>query len=298
MGNEENDGTQDVRQFDASGAARVARTLRGDMPRIDAVAILSAANPVGKSLSTREQSQCDIALRHDLVGYTVRQIKGRYGPLENPYLIPNIDRKEIIGLAARRGQASIIYGQRHGEGAVEGLQFDWISTSDEVPGQPSIGHVIATRMICLARTSDAAQPPAHQARNDWTEHTSQPFVIPFFDDGAVTSTFRGGRVLCYFKDEFPDTSKVQEALERFIACDQFLTERLHAIARGERFTDLHQRRGIHHLRLCELYEAVGDWKPFPMFSWEDDWNDAVPEPPENPSEIFMASTPPGFTNLS
>lgn len=113
-----------------------------------------------------------------------------------------------------------------------------------------------------------------------------PFAIPYFDEygDQDAEEFRGGRVLTYYRAEIPPSPEAQTALKRVLECDARLRELRRNIAAGRQgtggqFSGLYPARGVHHLRLVELHEALGDWRPFPMFSWADAWNEEHRIPP-------------------
>jgi len=265
----------------SEAARRLARTLHGDVPRIDCLGIVSAAQPpVGESAEpatmARENSRRSIELRQGLL-QTFRQIKGQYGLLDNPFLVVNISREEVIRLGRLFGQAAVIHAKRHARGN-GGMTFKLIS---------SVGTVLGTCVKVLRREGGGAearrieqseppdQPPpssssevAEQAWQVESESHGQRFIIPLFDDGNETE-FRGARRLNYYRHEIPPTPQIQEALERFEDSDRALAEALRQHLTGRFF---YCRRGDHKLRLIALHKSLGNWLPSPMFSWEDQWN--------------------------
>lgn len=241
--------------------SRLARTLSGDIPRIETVGILSAANPRGASLPAEENIGRNRALRNALATYGVTQIKGSFDAFLNPYIVANIARELLLSLGARFEQERVIFGQRHNKDDNTGMLFTLLATGVE---EGSAGAVVAERRVFLAG-QQAGSPPSSMG-----EHL---FALPYFDDAAQGEELRGAQVLTYRREEVPGTPQAQEVLNRFLARDRLLKQVLSAQRANPTSTDhyLYQRRGDQNLCLIELHKLMGNWRSFPLFSWEHAW---------------------------
>ncbi len=286
MANTDERGDQKVGCDDESGAARLARLLHGDVPRIDTIGILTAANPLKSRTPEHDNKRRNLGLYRDLVTYGIRQMQGLHGQMENPYLVANISRERVIELGSRHSQGSVIVGRC--DRTRNGVTFELVSMSATPSGQGSVGTVIATRrtfLQSLHRTNGpngrdpaligneygtrSGEPCDDGGEHIDSEHDGRRFIIPFFDDGPLNSEYRGSRVLNYYRHEIPRTTEAQQVLERFLARDRAL-QRLLAEP-GTTGHALYDRRGDQNLRLIELHELMGGWKRFPLFSYEDTW---------------------------
>ena len=249
---------------------RLLQTLHGDVPTIHTVAILSAALLDSRSdeQGIRERNiRRNADLLDDLATYSTRQIKGRIGPLDNPSVVANLPRTRLVELGVKYGQNAVIFGYRKG-GKKLGMGFEWICT-DAARG--TIGHVIATRrMLLIPRARDEER--GHLDHGDESEvfsilNKGCPLEIPFFDEDAVhEEDLRGGKVLTYRRADIPAHAK--PVLDAYLAAETQLAEALHE--RGRTGHYLHARHGVLANARTALFQAMGDWKPFPLV-WERTW---------------------------
>ena len=250
--------------------SRLVATLRGDVPTIHTVAILSAAldDALEQSEVMKKNVQRNADLLVDLATYSTRQIRGRFGPLENPYVVSNSPRTRLVELGVKYGQDAVIFGYRKG-GKTLGLGFEWICTSTR---RGTVGNVEATRTLFL----EPRQPVGHdEPRGGVNEGDSvslrakgAPFVIPFFDeDEDGEADWRGGTVLTYRRDDLPDTPQVQEAMVGVVREEAFLRD---AQRRKEPSHCLYTRRGALNNRLRDLHQIMGNWIEYQL-QWERTW---------------------------
>ena len=137
----------------AGGYARLAQTLRGNVPTIDSVGILTAANPSGRQSDARENIRCNAELLHDLATYAVRQTRGKFGRLENPCVVSNLPRVKLVELGVKYAQDTVIFARRKG-GERLGMGFELICTDAK---RGTVGNVEATRSMFL----EPRQPVQH-----------------------------------------------------------------------------------------------------------------------------------------
>ncbi len=286
MGNTDDTEVHKVGRDGKSVAARLARILHGDVPWIETVGILTAANPLKSTTPENDNKRRNLGLYRDLLTYGIRQMRGWFGRMENPYLVANISRDRVIELGSKHAQESVIVGRC--DRTRDCVMFELISTSADLSGRGPMGTIISARRTFLqcqhgtsspddqgpALLEDAGGARHTEARdnggeNVYSEHDGRQFMIPFFDDTFLKSEYQGSRVLNYYRHEIPCTTEAQQVLERFLARDRALHSLLSKSKVGGHA--IHDRRGDQNLRLIELHELMGGWKRFPMFPYEDTW---------------------------
>ena len=257
-------------QVPAARCPRLVNTLRGDVPTIHTVGILTAAltdDLLDERAPTPQNIRRNADLLADLGTYSTRQIKGRFGALVNPSVVANLPRARAVELGVKYGQAAVIFGYRKG-GKRLGMGFEWICT-DEAAGP--LGHAVATRRMLLTPHAPNADRD-HPDEGDENEVFSVrckgcPFVIPFFDeDAAREEDFRGGKGLTYRRTDLP--THARPALDAYLAAEAQLAEALRERDRTGHY--LYVRRGVFANARVALFQAMGDWKPFPL-RWERTW---------------------------
>ena len=138
---------------------------------------------------------------------------------------------------------------------------------DEAGGQ---ARVVAVRMAYVQQHESLGESDEHHA-----EGRAIPFLIPGFDLPRThrTPCFAACGTSRTTREDIPDTPETREASTRFLARDRLLVETLAKVKKGENITAryVYDRRGDQNLRLIELHELLGNWKPFPLFSYEDTW---------------------------
>ena len=254
----------------AARYARLLQTLRGDAPTIHTVAVLTAALIESRSdeqVMRQENIRRNADLLGDLKGYSTRQIKGRFGSLENPSVVVNVPRGRVVELGVKYEQDAVIFGYRKG-GQRLGMGLEWICTNE---ADGTVGHALATRRMLLV---PHARDEDRKHVNDGTENAvfsihsnGHPFEIPFFDeDAGREEDFRGGRVLTYRSADIP--AHARAALRTYLDAEAELAEALRERSRTGHY--LYVRRGIVGNARTALFRAMGDWKPFPLL-WERTW---------------------------
>ena len=109
-------------------------------PKIKTLGILSASNNAGLTLSASQNDRRDEALRLDLAGYRLRQVRGDFGRVDepllslvNPFVVANVAREIVVTLGAKYHQFHVIYGQEEGEGKDWAMRFELVGADWEAP---------------------------------------------------------------------------------------------------------------------------------------------------------------------
>ena len=82
---------------------------------VKTIGIITAENPGEKHYvkATNERRNQDLTDYFEKKGYNVLPLKGRFlGKQENPFMLLNITRHELVAAAAKFGQESVIWGQK------------------------------------------------------------------------------------------------------------------------------------------------------------------------------------------
>lgn len=97
-----------------SGRARMLQVLNGVAPKIFTLGIITAKNPMGTSLGKDENKEKNERFYRTLRAgyYGVKQHKGKYGNLENPYMIYNITFDILLKYAQDYHQEQFIFGEK------------------------------------------------------------------------------------------------------------------------------------------------------------------------------------------
>lgn len=150
--------------LDEGGYSRLVRSLAGLEPNIESIGIITAENPMAQALSRRENKLRNIQLANDLreMGYGFYQIRGKYGNLERPFVIPNIEREDIVNLGEKYGQDSVI----------------WVIKTEK----GSLAELIETHGDQAVVRSRVILPLAADVDDFYSIYKGRKFVIPFFDD--------------------------------------------------------------------------------------------------------------------
>lgn len=189
---------------------RILNILRGDVPQVKTMGIMTGWNPLGQSVSPQENNSLNRNLIDKLraahyKGFKVESpVYGQFGNLEKGYLIPHISKEFLVELASDFCQKAVIFGTRkekEGEGYVE---FEWIETSAEdcKSATPESYATTQTRNIVLAgetaqkRTdfySASPYPVDIENKKPKPGVTPRKFWIPFFDDDYATASYQAGK---------------------------------------------------------------------------------------------------------
>jgi hypothetical protein len=199
-----------------SGYAKVANTMRGLVPSIEAVGIFTAQNPEGKPADSKTNQVLNDALEKDLrkkrLGF--RMVDGEYGTHEDTFFIPNISRDESVELGAKYRQKEIIWGGKEtyikNGNTYTGMKFELIDTL------VNIGHINSERWIFINDNN----------RDDnYTEVKGRRFYIPYYDEPTndegdiigksptVDARWEDGAGIINYNNESMDLAKVNKINE-------------------------------------------------------------------------------------
>ncbi len=185
------------------GYSRLVQIISGMVPNVKTIGIVTWENPMGVPLSSEENNKRNEKLTNTLKrgAYSYRHIKGKYGVYENPFMIHNISKRDIIELGKLGKQESIIYGHFEDK---DGMTFDLINCSS--------GSIISTRRIWKSLNKGEV--------DYYSEFKGRKFVIPFFDEDSIDKHFERGRVVAdhnvYAEHKYPQSicTKINEIYNR------------------------------------------------------------------------------------
>ena len=157
--------------------------MLGFRDNINSFSIITAENPMGKEYSKKENIIRNQELENNIRngGYGYNRIKGKYGNIENPFLIYNISVGNLLRLALEYKQESVIYSKIINKGQPE---FQYWETNKN-PMQVSQYKKKSIRKIYLDVKRD----------DYYSEFKGNKFIIPFFDDVTNDSKFHDGYLI-------------------------------------------------------------------------------------------------------
>lgn len=204
--------------------------LRGDVPNVNTLAILTGWNPMGQNADSRQNNAANKKLKDSIksahfYSFPVSQpIVGKYGSIENSFLIPHIDRNTTIALASRFKQEAVIFGtkqkDKHNQDYID---FEWVQTSlspDEAEGMDSVPpetyktldrrKVVVTGQSAQSREDFYSATPFPQGGKDGKDKkgrkvNQRKFWIPFFDEDHADAEYSFGKRSI----NFPSAQSVQ-----------------------------------------------------------------------------------------
>lgn len=163
--------------LDEGGYTKLVRSLAGMEPSIDSVGIITAENPKAQELPASENRERNKDLARELrnLGYGFYQVRGKYGNVEKPFVIPNVSKDDVMKLGAQYDQDSIIYVEK----TPEGSKAELIGTADNE-------YDIKSQVIL---------PLATDVTDFYSLYKGRKFVIPFFDDVFQDKALVKGKVV-------------------------------------------------------------------------------------------------------
>jgi hypothetical protein len=160
-------------EFDEAGAPRTLQIMRGMVPKVRTLGFITAENPHGQSekpdVNNKMNRQLESILKDGLWGY--QKIKGKYGSVENTFLVRNISRDDLLRYGNRFNQESVLFGQYFEDEGRYGMKFQLLSSENN-----SIGDVMGERNVYISREG---------ADDFYSEVKGRKFQIPFFDVTSV-----------------------------------------------------------------------------------------------------------------
>lgn len=173
------------REVGEGGFSRVMTTMRGAIPKIKTIGILTAENPCAQKLTSQENNVRNAKLEKILGSYLFgyRKVKGKYGNMENSFLVNNITKSQLMQLGDEFVQESIIFGDYFEEGEKFGMLFSMIRTHTCDSDEP-VGTIMGQRKVFIDRNNED---------DFYSEIKGRRFQIPFFEvptfddkDGTIT----------------------------------------------------------------------------------------------------------------
>lgn len=160
------------------GYSRIAQIISGIIPSVKTIGIVTWENPMNTPLSATENNKRNKKLADTLKrgAYSYRHIKGKYGVYENPFMVHNISKLDIIELGNLGKQESVIYGHFESTG---GMTFDLIDCNS--------GSIISTRKIWKGLDRGEV--------DYYSEFKGRKFIIPFFDEDSINKHFERGKIV-------------------------------------------------------------------------------------------------------
>ena len=183
-----------------SGFNRIMNILSGNVPAIDSISFMTAANPYGEQLSSQEnlERNKDLArwLRRRGLGFI--RIRGRFGGPEKSFIVNNITKDETIAAGKEFEQEAVIYGEKTFDenGMPTGFRFYYIEGDQ----------VVQVRDVVLSGEEV-------QDREDFYSQERQSagrkFLIPFFDEEYEIDNIEEGNHNFIFLPTLTDQQKVE-----------------------------------------------------------------------------------------
>lgn len=163
--------------LEEGGYTKLVRSLAGLEPSIDTVGIITAENPMAQKFSPKQNKLRNQELAEELreLGYGYYQVRGKYGNVEKPLVVPNITKDDIMRLGSAYEQDSVIFVQKTPKGSIAEL----IETHGD-------NYSVKSRVIL---------PLAQDVEDFYTTYKGRKFVIPFFDDIFQDKALIQGRIV-------------------------------------------------------------------------------------------------------
>lgn len=218
-----------------SGYSRLMSVMSGLVPTVKTFVIVTWENPMGKEMSSAFNKEAGENLRSMLKrgNFSYRQIKGRYGNFENPFIVFNVslNTAKNIGFEHEKyKQDAIIYGNRYSEEQKEGMIYRMIYSDN----RPSL-----ERRVWKSLNKDS--------EDMYSEYKGRKFIIPFFDDNEKHMIFLNGKKSpiveegnIYYEKDFTQKSikKLDDMAEKLL--DEQGSGYSLYINRGELSLELHK----------------------------------------------------------
>jgi hypothetical protein len=203
--------------------SRVVRMLKGDVPTVDQVAIMTAHNPMGQTATPEQNNKANTRLRADLRqsnfiaahrrsnkgimggGFGGGEIEGKgkfSGNIEDSFLIPHMSREIAIHFARKYKQLSFIWGKKiRDEKGGTTMRFEYIEAKNPNDAENTPYETTQTRDVVVTGAEAQDRSDNYTAinagdkdkQNSPTLGGNRKFVIPFFDDKYKTAKNANGK---------------------------------------------------------------------------------------------------------
>ena len=175
---------------------KILKALRGDVPHIKQMGILTAQNPLGVEGTPQENNFRNRELvtrlrRMNFRGWPVdpKEIMGKFGNTEDSFFVPHISREDLVALGANFGQRSVIWGTKQTGEEGSFVRFEYIDTpADKEPVDPTsyrtsqIRDVILSGSEVSSRDDNFSAKPYPRSPIKQAGANIRKLAVPFFDD--------------------------------------------------------------------------------------------------------------------
>jgi hypothetical protein len=153
-----------------SGFPRVKNMMMGNVDNVNTIGIITAENPMGQSApkQTNLEQQANLKQRIRNLGLGFIQIKGVYGNTENPLVIPNITKKDLLRLGKEFDQESVISGEKEQDETKTYFRWDYVECENN--------HVVSSVY------KNISGKDVESRENFYSAVKNRKFYFPFFDD--------------------------------------------------------------------------------------------------------------------
>lgn len=201
-----------------SGAARALNAMRGLVPSIHSIAIITAENKNDTQQSAEENNKQNKELKKLLSyghhGYQYIEL-GKYGGVpEHGFMVRNVSRYYAIELGKMFEQDSIIYGEKFEDETYYGMYFEMIGTDVN----KNLLKILGTNKVFVNRQNET---------DFFSQIKGRRFQIPFFDKSYDEASWEKGTIIGK-KDEMDkdDVDKIEDLNEQTINAPGSLSYRL------------------------------------------------------------------------
>lgn len=206
--------------------------LRGDVPNVDQLAILTAHNPMGKQATPEENNRANARLRNELRqsnfiaahrksnrGIVNRlgtiQGKGKFmGNIEDSFIVPHMSRELAIRFARQYRQLSVIWGHKDKVDDQVIMRFEYIEAKNPADPENTPYETTQTRDVVITGSevqdrsdnftaiNSSDKDGMKKGQGSTTRFTNKDtptfggnrkFVIPFFDDRYANAKYIKGK---------------------------------------------------------------------------------------------------------
>lgn len=158
------------RQINESGFSRLMQMMSGMVPNVKTFAIITWENPMAIQISNEENNVLNNKLKKLLKGgnWAYRQIKGKYGSVENPFVINNINENDAISIGLKGQQESIIFGE--------------VESADKISIK-----LIECKTKAILGEKSFWKNMSDDTEDYYSEFKGRKFIFPFFENKDVIS---------------------------------------------------------------------------------------------------------------
>lgn len=155
-------------KLNESTIAHFFTMMHGMVPSVKSIGIVTAENPLQEELKKDENKQRNLKLEKQIIqdGYGFINIKGKYGLHENPFIIQNITKDDLLKYGRTYDQESVIYGNVSNP---QNLKYEFISLVN--PNDNKYRNVFIKY-----------DKGTGKVLNNYSKYKGKQFQIPLFDE--------------------------------------------------------------------------------------------------------------------